>query len=102
MAIAFGTVGIGKYVLDTVFKWLGGNTAHDRGEEAKLVQLRSDFEVHKAEDRKDITFIRENIGEIKADTTKIWDAVSALQAQIRFVASGSNNRVTELGREHHG
>lgn len=97
VAVAFGTVGIGKWVWDSIARWNRKNNESAHTGEISLLQLRSDFTVHTTEDRKEFQYIKEALEDIKENTGKEFDRVNQkidqLQAQIRFVSTGTNNRL---------
>lgn len=62
------------------------STTHQDQEEAKLVQLRSDFDAHQASDRTEFRWIKEAL-------TRVERKVDNLQRQMAFVAIGANDRI---------
>lgn len=97
VAVAVGTVGIGKWILDIVVHYTdraGDQTSTDQG---KFTQLLSDFSAHKAEDRTEFKWIKEALGEVKESIEKVERKVDTVQSQIRFVAAGANNKPMQMG-----
>lgn len=92
VALLVGCIGAFKWGLEIFIRWFGSSSRHDHDDEIKLIQVKSDLEVHKAEDRQEFTWI-------KASLERIERKVEHLQSQMRFVASGANDKIIEIGRD---
>lgn len=92
VAIAIGGIGIAKWCIEKAANWFNLDNTKAHADEMALIQLRSDFEVHKAEDRKDIDYIKECIARIDRN-------IQQLQSQMRNVAQGTNSKLVKMSDE---
>lgn len=83
-------VGLTMWLWDKFLNHESKSESHANGIEGKLVQISSDFSAHQAEDRTELKWIKESL-------MRVERKVDNVQAQIRNVATNSNNRTIEMG-----
>jgi len=95
IACVIGGFALLRWLIDWIRKRGESQTTYMDSEEHKLGQLRTDFDVHKAEDAQQFTWIKDSLQRIER-------RVENLQSQMRFLSTGTNNQVFHTDKEGEG